>query len=127
MYDCGVLHFVSSSFIRYNTYSCSFAHTHDMCIHTSFILHYVSTISCCIFLLLILLFLPLFFLSFNLPRTTLQGFQLCRSFFTSSTSSMKDMYFIYKETNVLAHALTNLYILHKIHQQQCARYRTEIF
>lgn len=124
MYDCGVLHFVSSSLIRYNTYSCSFAHTHDMCIHTSFILHYVSTISRCVFILLLVLF---FFFSFNLPRTTLQGLQLCRSFFTSSTLSMKDMYFIYKETNVLAYALTNLYILHKIHQQQCAQYRTEIF
>lgn len=120
MYDCGVLHFVSSSFIRYNTYSCSFAHTHDMCIHTSFIL------SLCLYDFP-LCFSSSSFFSFNLPQTTLQDFQLCRSFFTSSTSSMKDMYFIYKETNVLAYALMNLYILHKIHQQQCARYRTEIF
>lgn len=120
MYDCGVLHFVSSSFIRYNTYSCSFAHTHNMCIHLSFIIMSLRFPVVFIFLLF-LFFSPLIY------QTTLQGLQLCRSFFTSSTSSMKDMYFIYKETNVLTYALTTLYILHKIHQQKCTRYCTEIF
>lgn len=83
MYDCGVLHFISSSTMRYDAHSCPLTHTHD--VHTSFILVYVPTISHCVFIHLL----------FNLPQTILQGLSLCKSFFTSSTSSMKEICILY--------------------------------